>query len=421
MNTHPSHPNIPESRTADDCLLTAVGIGKTYRTYENSWERFTDVARSLCGLNRRHGQLHRALQDVHLAVSGGESVAVIGPNGAGKSTLLRLVAGIGRPTNGNIERRGRFGTLLELDSGFHPSLDARQNARLCARMEGLHGNDLDNRVGRILELADVGALAGQPFRTWSRGMQLRLGFALAVTGSPDLLVVDEALAVGDERYRSRCIDHLDGLRRESTSLLFVSHDMAVVRRLADRVILLDRGHVVADGSPDQIVDAYLDTAHRGESTTFDSEGTLSWGDRRVTLHDVRCHAETDRTWTISAEFRATSIVAQPVFGVGISREDGTPVTAVNHAWTDTPLTVGPFRAGSHGRFQCRIGPLPLAPGGYRVSVHCYDHGGGRPLPLHHLEGAARIVIAGDIREGTGPVTPENRWTISLGTEPEDEK
>ncbi len=395
-------------------VARADAVRKSYRSHRRPRERLWALIALTLGGRFRGGREIRALDHVDLRIARGEAVAIIGPNGAGKSTLLRLVAGIATPTEGTVEQHGRVNTLLELDWGFHPHLDAIENVRMAARLEGLARDPLRRRVDAALEMADLGPAATQPFRALSRGMQLRLGFALATTAEPDLLIVDEALSVGDEAFRARCIDRLRALRAAGTALLFVSHDLAVVRALADRVLLLDAGRVVARGDASQIVDAYLARAH-GTSTPSADDGPIEWGSGEVRISGVAldAHRAEGAGWSarITFAFHATGPASGVVFGVGIARADGAPVAAVNHHWHSEPIAPLDLDANARGRVACEIDLPDLAPGSYRISVYSYDHLGPRPRPLHHIEGARTIEVPGARAESIGPLAPPNRWTI----------
>jgi lipopolysaccharide transport system ATP-binding protein len=198
-----------------------------------------------------------ALQDVSFRVAEGESVCIVGDNGAGKSTLLRLICGLGRPTRGVARAEGRVAALLELGAGFHPQLTGRENLYVSAIVSGLRRAEVDERFRDIVEFAEVGAFIDQPLRTYSSGMQMRLAFSVAIHVDPGLLIVDEALAVGDKRFQARCVEHIERFHREGRTLLVVSHDLALVRRFCQRAIHLRHGRVVRDGAIGPVLDAYL--------------------------------------------------------------------------------------------------------------------------------------------------------------------
>jgi ABC-type polysaccharide/polyol phosphate transport system ATPase subunit len=198
-----------------------------------------------------------ALDDISLSISKGESVGIIGPNGSGKSTLLRIMGRIAPPTRGRVTVRGRVSTLLELGSGFHPQITGRENAVLNAVLLGLNLREARERMPEIIEFSELGDFIDQPMRTYSSGMYVRLGFSVAVHVRPEILLVDEVLAVGDAEFQSKCFAHIEKLREENVTIVVVSHDLWSVARFCDRVVLLTQGRVAMDGAPQPVIHEYL--------------------------------------------------------------------------------------------------------------------------------------------------------------------
>ncbi|MCC6672716.1 MAG: ABC transporter ATP-binding protein [Planctomycetes bacterium] len=198
-----------------------------------------------------------ALRDVSFAVAPGTTLGIVGANGAGKSTLLALLAGVLEPSAGRIRVQGRVGSLLELGTGFHPEFTGIDNVRLQGRLQGLSARAVEERLPEILAFAEIGAYAGQPVRTYSTGMFVRLAFAAAVHWDPDVLIVDEALSVGDVFFQHRCTSRLEQLRADGRTLVLVSHDPQAIRHLCDRALYLRNGELVAEGAPAEVVARYL--------------------------------------------------------------------------------------------------------------------------------------------------------------------
>ena len=188
-----------------------------------------------------------ALDDVSLTVAPGEMLAVLGANGAGKSTLLRLVAGVYKPDSGKVLVSGRMGTLLEVGTGFHPELSGRENIEIAGLLAGLTRREVRERAGAIAAFAEIDGFLDAPSRTYSTGMLLRLGFAVAAEIEPSVLLVDEALAVGDPGFQRKCLDRIAALKKKGTAFLVVSHDLAAVAAIADRAVRLERGKLVDEG------------------------------------------------------------------------------------------------------------------------------------------------------------------------------
>jgi lipopolysaccharide transport system ATP-binding protein len=234
------------------------GVGKRYRLdAPGAWQRWLSTLRG-----RRED--FWALRDVTFDVTRGQVLGVIGPNGAGKSTLLKLLSSITAPTEGEIRIRGRLAALIEVGSGFHPELTGRENVFLSGTILGLRRRDIAARLDDIVEFAGIGGFLDVPVKRYSSGMYVRLGFAVAAQLEPDILLVDEVLAVGDAAFQARCLQRIMDLRQRGTTIVFISHDLGTVERLCDRAILLSSGHVVADGAPRDVITSYLRSVGRSD-------------------------------------------------------------------------------------------------------------------------------------------------------------
>ena len=198
-----------------------------------------------------------ALADVSFNVDEGEAVGIIGPNGSGKSTTLRMASRVSVPWSGLVRTKGRVGALIELKAGLHPELTGRENIFLYGSLLGLRRKEIKRRLDAIVDFAELGRFVDTPLKRFSSGMEIRLGFSVAVHLDPDVLLIDEVLAVGDEAFQRRCLARMDELRASGQTLVFVSHELNHVRRLCPRTILLERGQITADGPTDEIVDTYV--------------------------------------------------------------------------------------------------------------------------------------------------------------------
>ncbi len=235
-------------------MVSFRAVSKSYPIYDSPGDRL----RELLLFNRR--SFHRdfwALQDVSLEVGRGSTFCLIGENGSGKSTLLQLVAGVFPPTAGEVDVRGRVSALLELGSGFNPEFSGRDNVYLNGAILGLSTREVDQRYRDIIDFAEIGDFINQPVKTYSSGMIVRLAFAVAINVDPEILLVDEALAVGDIYFRQRCMRKVHELRSRQVTILFVSHSMSDVKAVGDRVMWLDAGRVMEIGAPDAVVSKYL--------------------------------------------------------------------------------------------------------------------------------------------------------------------
>lgn len=235
--------------------LDAVSV--SYRVPINRVPSFKEYA-----IGRLRGapryRMHEALHDVSLAVPAGEALAVIGPNGSGKTTLLRLVARVLTPTSGRVRTTGRVAPILDVVGALHPDLTGRENVFLNGTLLGLTRRQIADRLDRIVDFAEIGMFIDAPLRTYSSGMVARLGFAIASDTEPDILVVDEALGVGDERFQRKCAERIDAIRARGTTFILVSHDMQSVLRLCSRALWLEAGRVCALGAASSVVHSFLE-------------------------------------------------------------------------------------------------------------------------------------------------------------------
>jgi lipopolysaccharide transport system ATP-binding protein len=233
--------------------IQVSNLGKAYKRYSGRWSR---LAEWLSPFNRPRHTLKWVLQDINFEVKPGESVGIIGVNGAGKSTLLKLITGTAHPTAGSVTTTGRVAALLELGMGFHPDFSGRQNVLMSGQLMGMSVAEISALMPEIEAFAEIGEYIDEPVRVYSSGMQVRLAFSIATAVRPGILIVDEALAVGDVFFQQKCYERIRHFCEAGTTLLFVSHAMGTVYSLCDRAILLDEGRIALDGSPRAVIDLY---------------------------------------------------------------------------------------------------------------------------------------------------------------------
>jgi lipopolysaccharide transport system ATP-binding protein len=232
--------------------LHVQNLGKSYRQWGSEWRRVASWFLPFIAPREEHW----VLKDVSFSIGPGEAVGVVGQNGAGKSTLLKLITGTTSPTQGQVQLRGRVAAILELGMGFSPDLTGRQNAYHSAGLMGYSQAEIERAMPEIEAFAEVGEYFDQPVRTYSSGMQMRVAFSVATAFKPDLLIVDEALSVGDSYFQHKSFDRMRQFKDEGVSIMLVTHSMGDIRTLCDRAILLDKGRVLKDGQPDEVVDYY---------------------------------------------------------------------------------------------------------------------------------------------------------------------
>lgn len=320
------------------------------------------------GVRRPPRHAVAALDDVTLEIPEGQSFGLIGENGAGKTTALKLATRVAYPTSGRIRVRGRVGALIEVGSGMHPELSGRENVGLHGRILGLSSVDVARRFDEIVDFAGIGHAIDQPVKQYSSGMQLRLGFAIAAHLEPDVLLVDEAIAVGDAGFQYRCVERMRELVREGRTLVFVSHDMSAIETLCTRAVLLRHGTIAADGPAAEVVGSYL-RAVQDERLAADRTGAVEGTVLqilRTTIHDAG-GAEVDGVpaggpLTIRLHFRANERVHSPLVNVGITDGRTGPLTLASM------LRDGgaPDVLQGEGTIECTFEKLPLLPRVYEI-------------------------------------------------------
>lgn len=233
--------------------IKATQLGKAYKQYPTRWARLAEWLWPFAGPRHR---LHWVLRDINFEVEPGEAVGLVGANGAGKSTLLKLITGTTKASEGTVDFQGRVAALLELGMGFHPEFSGRQNVVMAAQLLGLNLAEIQALMPEIEAFAEIGDAIDQPLRTYSSGMQMRLAFSVATARRPDILVVDEALSVGDAYFQHKSFERIRQFRREGTTLLIVSHDRYAIQSICDRAVLLHDGALALQGKPDKVLDYY---------------------------------------------------------------------------------------------------------------------------------------------------------------------
>ena len=238
--------------------IVVHNLGKAYKHYTGRWSRLAEwlIPSWLGSFGRTRHTLKWVLSDINFSIQPGEAVGIVGVNGAGKSTLLKLITGTTRPTTGSVQMAGRVAALLELGMGFHPDFTGRQNVLMAGQMLGLSSHEIDRLMPEIEAFAEIGDYIDQPVRVYSSGMQMRLAFSVATAQRPDILIVDEALSVGDAYFQHKSFERIRALGKQGTTLLIVSHDKGSIQGICDRAILLDGGRLGMEGEPDAVMDYY---------------------------------------------------------------------------------------------------------------------------------------------------------------------
>ena len=239
--------------------MTRIAFENVVQRFRVIRERPDTLREAFTKIFRRHSSSYdfEALKGISFEVPDGQVLGIIGPNGSGKSTALKLIAGVYHPSSGAVRTSGTVAALIELGAGFHPDLTGRENITLNGLLLGLTKREIQQREPRIIEFADLGDFIDSPVKQYSSGMYVRLAFSVAVEVDPDILLMDEVTAVGDAAFQQKSLDRIQDFRRRGKTIVFVSHAMASVRSYCDRVLLLYRGNIVADGPPDKVIDRYM--------------------------------------------------------------------------------------------------------------------------------------------------------------------
>jgi len=380
-------------------VLTAEKISKRFLRHRNPT---TTVRESLTRLLTRQANPQPAtwaLQDVSFTVEQGRVFGIIGHNGAGKSTLLRLLCGVGRPTSGRIMREGRVSGILELGGGFNPELTGRQNLVTAGLLSGMRQERVRDQEESIIAFAELENVIDQPVRTYSTGMYLRLAFAAAIALEPAVLVLDEVLAVGDERFQRKCLDRIGALKSSGSTLIITSHNADQIQALCDEVLVLEEGRVVMQGDAKSAVSCYHDLmrqrsevlAVRGGKDAAATRLTFSQGKRlgteevqitNLVIYDNQGRrtetVATGTAITVEVGFSITEPVKDMAFTLGIFSDLHVKCSEVTIASTHDFFG----QMSDSGTIRCEFGPLPLLPGTYFLNVGFYPVDWSRAFDYH---------------------------------------
>jgi ABC-type polysaccharide/polyol phosphate transport system ATPase subunit len=437
-------------------MVTAIqltNVSKVYRRYggrQFATLKSAFLQRSILR-DLQPSETFPALTDVSFSVPKGSTYGVIGRNGSGKSTALKLVAGITKPTSGTVRVEGRISALIELGAGFHPEISGRENVFINGIMLGLTKREIQRRFDEIVEFAELTEFIDAPVKTYSSGMYMRLGFAVAIHVDPDVLLVDEVLAVGDEGFTHKCLDKFAEFRRRGKTILLVTHSLNLVERFCDEALWLDSGHARTHGDPKRVVGAYLTAVEHTEeqlladttakavegashgqvgqegqdgadsATELGAEAPSNmfrategrWGSREIEITDVALHDQAGHPTfvfhsgdpvSIRLKVRAQQPTDDFVFGIGLFNADGVCCYGTNTFLED----MNPQRLTGEAEATFSIDSLDLVEGTYKldVAVHKRD---GYPYDYHRLLYTFRVKSR---TQDVGIYRPRHRWTFT---------
>jgi lipopolysaccharide transport system ATP-binding protein len=415
-------------------VIRVEGVSKLYRRTLPG-DRLRTLKSALVGRSLASGlkpeESIAALETVDFAVHHGEAFGIIGGNGSGKSTLLKMVAGMLKPTTGRITVAGRVAALIELGAGFHPEISGRENVFINGAVLGLTRRQIESRYAEIVEFSGLGDFMEEPVKNYSSGMYVRLGFAVAVNTDPDVLLVDEVLAVGDEAFAHRCLRRIEEFLAAGKTLLLVSHSLDLVEGVCDRVLWLDNGRQRLVGEPRRVIDAYrqevaeregeehLAAKRQREQSGEEVSEELRWGSREAEIVALRMLAGGEERYLVTSgedvvfeiRARAEKPLDDFVFGVAISTPRDFEVWGTN---TDIEgYAAGHFEGEATVRLACPA--LRLAPGEYVVDIAIHSKEGA---PYDYQRRALAFTVTATA-SGVGVYAPEHRWEFGGGLEWKD--
>ncbi|RMD86673.1 MAG: ABC transporter ATP-binding protein [Candidatus Dadabacteria bacterium] len=397
--------------------VVARNICKNYPIYERPQDRLKQM---LMRGKRKYYREFVALRNINLSIEKGSSLGILGRNGAGKSTLLQIICGTVAPTSGSVEVNGRVGALLELGTGFNPEFTGRENIYLNGAILGLSKRELSERYDSIVEFADIGDFIEQPVKTYSSGMFIRLAFAVAINIDPEILVIDEALSVGDVQFQAKCFRKFEELRKNNKTIIFVTHSPDQIVRHCTRAIIIESGEIVEDGDPKYISNRYLDmmfgikkeTVSLAESTAYSGKAVETyystaaegdnlpsrpgynkleyrWGNKEAEIIDFvistptqRCtnHFSSNDTLTMDLTCIFHRKVERPIYALTIKTPDGITVYGTNSRDCNHPPEISPKDAGETVTIRFCLKPR-LVTGHYLISLGVVKEANGEIIPL----------------------------------------
>lgn len=401
-----------------DVIVHLESVSKWFDRSVNRASTLQESFLQLFGVRRESsfdGNGFWALDNVSFQVERGRMLGLVGDNGSGKSTILKLISRILIPTAGSVQVSGRVAALLELGAGFHPDLTGRENIYLNGSVLGLSKAEITRRLDNILAFADIGQFIDTPLRHYSSGMEVRLGFAIATALDPEILLIDEVLAVGDQAFQRKCITRIRQLHRAGTAVIFVSHDLDMVRKLCDQAVWMDKGQTQAAGSPDEVIGQYMQRVARATQPgmPLPTSNGRSWGTGEAIITQVAfLDADggpsdlfvTGKPLVARIHYLARERIERPAFGVAIYGPDGEHITGPNTALSnfDIPAIQG------QGYVDYVVDALPLMHGRYEFTAAIYDF---RSIhPYHHWHRSFAFNVALDKQPPIeGRVSIPCRW------------
>jgi ABC-type polysaccharide/polyol phosphate transport system ATPase subunit len=396
--------------TARPVAVEAVGVSKKFRLIK---ERNNSLKATILRGRRVVADDFWALRGVSFEVYQGETFGLIGENGSGKSTMLKCLTGILRPNEGSVAVHGKVSALLELGAGFHPELSGRENVFLNGAILGLSQKELRRRFDEIVEFAGIGQFIDEPVKNYSSGMYVRLGFSVAINVDPDVLLVDEVLAVGDEGFQRKCNEKFADLRSHGKTIVLVSHGMSTVQNLCDRVAWFSHGQLMQAGPPNEVIEAYVETVQVNREV--DELGRPRWGSGEGRITEVELLDGDRQPATklhggepalLRIHYQMEQAIERPVFSLAIHTIDGFVVSGPK----SRDVGCVPEKLNGTGRVDVTFDELRLLPGTYDLTVALTDYSSLHAYDVRH-DIVRFDVERGAFQEDAGVVALGGRWEV----------
>jgi len=392
-------------------LIDIQNVTKIYRVYDRPTDRLKE---SMNPIGKKYHREFTALSNISISINAGESVGIVGTNGSGKSTLLKMIAGIVTPTSGTIKTNGKVSAILELGAGFNPEYSGIENIYLNGTIMGYSKKEIDKKIESITEFADIGEFISQPVKTYSSGMFARLAFAVAINVEPEILIVDEALSVGDTKFQIKCIEKMKEIRENGTTILFVSHAIEQIRRFCTRAIWIEKGALKADGDANDVVNKYedslyIDSARKSEIHERDIEISPSTPGTVGRIVSVICDTKRINTFETLQVKVVYDIfeehVANLLIGVAIYDRDRKFIFGPNTYLDDISI---PHKKGRH-TISYRVQQIKLLSGTYFLDAGLFTEKG--VVVIDYKTEAEQFVVSNKYFT-EGLVYMEHEWRVN---------